>query len=354
MEDKWQFRGLLIKVSVVVVTFFAIASIAAMTVYAANKVVITDSSEVEEEEIVETFVGNVKWKYELTSDNISEGKITIPINTETEQADIITDVRYIDKTISVSFASTGADYYKVNLPYGDFKGVKDAYGEFDGEKIRMIFSFKEPVVCEASYNSLIHGGECVLTVRPMNMPDKPVVLVDPNHGGAAAGVAAGDVVEKEVLLKIAKKVLNLSEDKPYDIVLMRTADTFINTEDRVKIVSMIKPDYYIGLELSAEVDNTKNFGMYATFNDGYYRCGIQNVDFADKILRSVCTEASNRGNGLMAAGDEDVILMTMNAPGTVLHAGYLSNPEECALLGSDEYLDKIARGIVDGLDQIIK
>lgn len=354
MEERWQFRNLLIKISVVISTFVALSALTVMTVYAANKVVIIDSGEIVEEEASEEFEGSIQWRYDLSTGTLENHKIIIPLGTDITEGGINLDVRYFDGTVAVSFTASDEEFYQVNPPYGDFSYLKDAYGEYDGEKVRMIFSFSENIVCETSYENLIHGNQVSLEITPMSELGDNIVLVDPEHGGKAAGISVGDTVEKEVLLKLAKKVEKMAADKPYKVILTRTSDTYISTENKVKLISMIDPDYYIGLELSSDIEDTKNFGMYATYNDSYYRHGTQNVSFANTILRSACISTSNRGNGLVVAGDENVILMTMDIPGTVLYAGYLSNTDECYLLGTDEYLDKIAEGIINGLDLIIK
>lgn len=43
------------------------------------------------------------------------------------------------------------------------------------------------------------------------------------------------------------------------------------------------------------------------------------------------------------------VLRDLNCPGVLVEMGFLSNPQEAALLRSQEYLDKLAQGIVSGI-----
>ena len=38
-------------------------------------------------------------------------------------------------------------------------------------------------------------------------------------------------------------------------------------------------------------------------------------------------------------------------PAIIIEGGFISNPEECALLKTLSYQDQIARGIADGIDR---
>lgn len=332
----------------------SVLALAVMTIYAENKVVIVTG----EDEDTDTYEENVstgsRWIYDV-SDKAEEGyNIVLPVSDEVKAENAELAVKYNANEIWLSFDASDDAYYHANAPYGSFKGIKEAYGEYDGSRVTIKISLEEASICDVSYTNLIHSGEFAISVTPVKDIKKPIVMIDPSHGGTSLGTQVSEFTEKEILLNIAHKIGEKAKDKPYVILFTRTDDSYVKTEDKIEIIQNYNPKYYIGLELASDVDNVKTFGMYAAYNSGYYRNGMQNVSFADVVLRNVCMETVNKGLGIMEATDNEVILMTMDIPGTVLYAGYMSNAEECELLGSDEYVDKIAAGVINALDEVIK
>ena len=59
-------------------------------------------------------------------------------------------------------------------------------------------------------------------------------------------------------------------------------------------------------------------------------------------------------DGLYEADDDEIILKALNIPATILYAGHLTNEDEAKLLSSEEYLQRIAKGIVAALDETIQ
>lgn len=183
---------------------------------------------------------------------------------------------------------------------------------------------------------------------------RPIVLIDPGHGGSSYGTRAGEVAEKDIVLSIAKQIRDLCPEKPYRVVLLRENDVTVNTEERISAVMDSQADYYIGIHLSSDAEDVKAFGMKATYNPTYFRNGLENVDFADAVLMNAAVCTNNRALGVENASEEDVILQVLNIPAAVLYAGYISNADEAELLSTEEYTQKIAEGIVNALDGVVK
>lgn len=354
MNETWQFRKKFIQIFSLVVCIVSVLALSVMTIYAGNKVVIVTGEETDSEAYEEKASNGSRWIYDVSKGTEDGYNIVLPVSEEVKKENVDVSVKYNTNEIRLSFDASDDTYYHENAPYGSFKGIKEAYGEYDGQRVSITIRLAEASLCDVSYTNLIHSGEFAVKATPVTEIRKPVVLIDPSHGGNSVGTQVGELTEKEILLKIAKKIGERAKDKPYEILFTRTDDSYVKTEDKIEIIKKYNPGYYIGLELTSDVDNVKAFGMYAAYNAGYYRSGMQNVSFADTVLRNVCIKTVNKGLGVMEATDSEVILMTMDIPGTVLYAGYMSNAEELELLGSEEYIDKIAAGVINALDEVIK
>jgi N-acetylmuramoyl-L-alanine amidase len=93
-----------------------------------------------------------------------------------------------------------------------------------------------PGIAEA--NAAARSDSSAATL-PQGPPDKrPVIVVDPGHGGVDNGTQAGgaDVMEKNLVLTFGLALRDrLEKSGKYRVVMTRTDDTFIALADRVKV-----------------------------------------------------------------------------------------------------------------------
>ena len=77
----------------------------------------------------------------------------------------------------------------------------------------------------------------VQTTKPPAPADsRPVVVIDPGHGGVDNGTRSGEEMEKSLVLAFGLALRDrLEKSGKYRIVMTRTDDTFIPLDDRVKI-----------------------------------------------------------------------------------------------------------------------
>ena len=77
----------------------------------------------------------------------------------------------------------------------------------------------------------------VATTRPAAPADsRPVVVIDPGHGGIDNGTRSGEETEKNLVLAFGLALRDrLEKSGKYRVVMTRTDDTFIPLDDRVKI-----------------------------------------------------------------------------------------------------------------------
>jgi len=90
---------------------------------------------------------------------------------------------------------------------------------------------------------------------PASPPDKrPVVVIDPGHGGVDNGTQAGgnDIMEKNLVLSFGLALRDrLEKAGKYRVVMTRTDDTFIALADRVKIARNESAALFISIHADA-------------------------------------------------------------------------------------------------------
>ncbi|MGI8840591.1 MAG: N-acetylmuramoyl-L-alanine amidase family protein [Caulobacteraceae bacterium] len=83
---------------------------------------------------------------------------------------------------------------------------------------------------------------------PVAPRPRPVVVIDPGHGGHDPGAQSADANEKDITLAAARALkARLERDGRYKVVMTRAADVFIPLESRVRIARQAGADLFISL-----------------------------------------------------------------------------------------------------------
>lgn len=351
MEENWGYRTKLIWVSLGVTIFCVIASLFVMISYAGHKtIIITEDEPVDEVENSDDKENVTDWVLNIDSLADSTGYITFALPQGATAGDVSMSVRYDICAITLTVDNTKDTFFISNPPRGNFEHVEKLRGNYSEGKTTMVFELD--CVCEAKL-SFASGNVC-LEVEEFCKPDSTVVVLDAGHGGKSFGIRAGELSEKDVTLKIAQDIEKLTKDRPYKVMLIRNGDESMTTDQRLETATILFADYFVGIHLSSDMEDSGCFGMSAYYNPSYYHNGFENVNFADVILKNAATASSNRAIGVFEAGEDELPLKVIDIPAVYFYAGYMTNSEEAKLLSSDEYLLKIAQGIVNALDEVIK
>ena len=93
-----------------------------------------------------------------------------------------------------------------------------------------------PAVSETA-NVAIAAPASTSAAKPAGPPDaRPVVVIDPGHGGPDNGTRAGEETEKNLVLAFGLALRDrLEKSGKYHVVMTRTDDTFITLDDRVRV-----------------------------------------------------------------------------------------------------------------------
>jgi N-acetylmuramoyl-L-alanine amidase len=89
--------------------------------------------------------------------------------------------------------------------------------------------------------------------KPAAPPDpRPVVVIDPGHGGVDNGTQSGSEAEKNVVLAFGLALRDrLEKSGKYRVVMTRSDDTFIPLNDRVKVARDEKAALFVSIHADA-------------------------------------------------------------------------------------------------------
>ena len=191
---------------------------------------------------------------------------------------------------------------------------------------------------------------------------KFTVVLDAGHGGVDPGkVGVNGCIESEINLEIVKKMASYLEGEGIDVVLTRTDENGLYDENasnkkksdmnkRCEMIEEIHPDLLISIHQnsyhSPSVHGAQVF---------YYDRSEEGKKLAETVQNSLVTSLVTEGKGRVAkANDSYYILLNVKCPAIIVECGFLSNPDEAKLLESDEYQEKVAKAIAEGIIKYYK
>jgi len=97
------------------------------------------------------------------------------------------------------------------------------------------------------------AAEAAVAPKPVAAPDlRPVVVIDPGHGGIDNGTQAGGEAEKSLVLGFGLALRDrIEKSGKYRVVMTRTDDTFIPLADRVRIARNQSAALFVSIHADA-------------------------------------------------------------------------------------------------------
>lgn len=186
------------------------------------------------------------------------------------------------------------------------------------------------------------------------------VVIDVGHGGMDSGkVSAEGVLEKDVNLVIAKKLGALLAQSDVEVVFTREADCGLYQEsdsnkkvadlqNRCSLIEKTNPDCTVSIHQnsysSPEVRGAQVF---------YYEQSDAGKALAEMIQQSLILRLDSENHRQAKANDTYYLLKRTVSPTVIVECGFLSCPEEAALLIDDDYQNQVAWAVHMGVMQYL-
>lgn len=221
-------------------------------------------------------------------------------------------------------------------------------------------------------------------------PARPIVMIDPGHGGYDPGTEAGaPLLEKTIALEISMRLMRELLARGVDARLTRDADYFVPLPERTRLANQADADLFVSIHLNSSADpntagietyylnNTTdratirlarienaagetNYGGSSAVDLNYILSDLRQnykaaaaASLADMIeAQTVTVLDSNLGvrvNELGAKQGPFYVLVGARMPAVLVECGFLSNRAEAARLASDNYQQALADGIAQAV-----
>lgn len=219
-------------------------------------------------------------------------------------------------------------------------------------------------------------------------PVRPLIVIDPGHGGADGGAEAPNgVKEKDIVLTFARELRRLlvAMDR-FDVAMTRDDDSFVRLEERVQLARANKADLFVSIHADAFLDpNVRGASIYVrdqratdeldkVLADNENRSDLV-AGFAppdvDERVTSILVELMRRetrrqsyiiaNDMLQAIGSNTtlrrfplrkanfLVLQAPEVPSVLVELGFISNDADVANLTAGGWRDKTAEALASGI-----
>jgi N-acetylmuramoyl-L-alanine amidase len=229
------------------------------------------------------------------------------------------------------------------------------------------------------------GGTASAAKQPIEEPKrgKPLIVIDPGHGGIDPGAIGANVTEKQLTLAVAKALKReLEATGNFRVLLTRTTDVYIPLRDRFSLAREKGADLFISLHADSHADPlTRGASVYtlsekasdgeaaalaAKENKSDIIAGVDlskqsnvvsnilidlaqrdtknmSTRFASLLVRELKEQTMLLGNTHRYAGF--AVLKAPDVPSVLIEMGYISSSKDEALLSNSEHQRRLARAV---------
>ena len=226
-------------------------------------------------------------------------------------------------------------------------------------------------------------------------PDRSnrLVVIDAGHGGHDCGAQCGGRQEKDLVLQIVKKLQKEFRSEGYRVYMTRGTDRFLKLGERTRIADQKDADVFISIHANAiadksrfeQVEGVETYYLQKTRDGRSQRIAQREneavlkgtdtlsrdvivdsvlagpkvveshklaIDVQNNIMRRLHSRYPDAKNGGAKAAPF-YVLVGASRPSILVEVGYITNSKERKRLFDPKYQERIAEGIVEGVNHYL-
>jgi len=226
-------------------------------------------------------------------------------------------------------------------------------------------------------------------------PDRShrLVVIDAGHGGHDCGAQCGGKQEKELVLQLVRKLYREFKREGYRVYMTRGSDRFLTLGERTRIADKKDADVFISIHANAianksrfeVVEGIETYFLQKTRDAKSQRIAarenaavLQGTDALSKdviidsvlngpkivesnklaidVQRNIMKRVTSRYRDAKDGGVRPApfyVLVGASRPSILVEVGYITNAKERARLFTSDYQERIAEGIVEGVNRYL-
>ena len=235
----------------------------------------------------------------------------------------------------------------------------------------------------------------LLLITACGAPDRShrLVVIDAGHGGHDSGAQCAGKQEKDLVLQVVKKLYSAFKREGYRVYLTRGSDRFLTLGQRTQIADKKDADVFISIHANAIADKSRFEsveGIETYFLQKTREARSQRIAFrenaavlqgADALSKNVIIDSVLNGPKVVESNKLAIdvqhhimkqvksrypdaqnggarpapfyVLVGASRPSILVEVGYITNTKERNRLFTEDYQERIAKGIVEGVNRYL-
>jgi TonB family protein len=186
------------------------------------------------------------------------------------------------------------------------------------------------------------------------------VIIDPGHGGSLGGTYFNGLYEKDINLKISKKIQSLAKEYNVEVIMSRENDEDpagknldASLNYRISLASTKNADLFISIHVNATAKGGpqkehSGFEIYVPDNSSKFHNG--SVKLASSITEYIKPDYTIASE-IMERVHTIKVLDQATVPAVMIHCGFIDNPSDMSWIQNPGNQEKIARDILEGIQK---
>ncbi|MEP6681686.1 MAG: N-acetylmuramoyl-L-alanine amidase [Parafilimonas sp.] len=188
------------------------------------------------------------------------------------------------------------------------------------------------------------------SIENINKGKSFVLVVDAGHGGKDYGALGNGLNEKNITLKIAEKMKDLSSEYGVDVILTRNSDVFMSPQQKSNFANAQNADAFVSIHVSSAPKNDQiaRSGMEVYISERNKKLLEQSQVLGSSILQNMnvdfkpASALNTRNVGIWVMDNTKI-------PSALIECGYITNANDAAILKNDAKIELMAKNILQGI-----
>lgn len=265
------------------------------------------------------------------------------------------------------------------LLFGRIQPVRQCVPDLNGEFIMQTNSFKEArvslyiIAVLLSVSLAFYFFASMFTSMGLSalrraksadsdaVSEYPVIILDAGHGGEDPGACANGLEEKKLNLEIAQSLKELLSQFGYSVVLTRNEDVllynageeghkkFSDVRNREAVAESFPNAVFVSIHFNKfPMESCKGLQTFYSDNNS------NSIRLAESIQSNAYIIQPDNKRTVKCGNDSIYLMKNLEMPAVLIECGFLSNPEEAALLSKDDYKKALVLSLYCGIAEYME